>query len=198
MNRWLFAAAAVLLLVRPAHAQSEWREYVYADQQFAVSFPTSPVIETSPLRSPGGTTVTEVQYSAALGAAHFRISVFDLLAVRMNGPTAVERAAYSLREKGDVKLDAVAEVQGNWGRDLEILGTDGISTVAAVFFRNDRLYVIEAAAPASDFDALSADMIRFQQSLRFVGDPRPRRFGPDPGRVVQNIGNRFFGPAAGN
>ena len=171
----------MLLLARPAYAQSEWREYVYADQQFAVSFPTSPAVETFPLRSPEGTAVTQAQFSAALGAAHFRISVFDLLHVRMSGPTAVARAAYSLREKGDVKLDAVAEVQGNWGRDLEVFGKDGNSTIAAVFFRDDRLYVIEAVAPVSDFEVLSADMIRFQQSLRFVGNPRPRRFGPDPG-----------------
>jgi len=197
MIRWLFPVAAMLFLARPADAQSEWREYAYADQQFAVSFPASPV-EVFSLRSPEGTAVTEAQYSAALGAAHFRISVFDLLRVRMGGPTAVARAAYSLREKGDVKLDAAAEVQGNWGRDLEVVANDGTRTIAAVFFRNDRLYVVEAEAPSSDFEALSADMIRFQQSLRFVGDPRPRRFGPDPGRVLQNIGSRFFGTAVGN
>jgi hypothetical protein len=188
----------MLLLARPADAQSEWREYAYADQQFAVSFPASPAVQIFSVRSPEGTAVTEAQFSAALGAAHFRISVFDLLHVRIGGPTAVARAAYSLREKGDVKVDAVAEVQGNWGRDLEVVGQDGTSTIAAVFFRNDRLYVIEAEAPSDDFEALSADMIRFQQSLRFVGDPRPRRFGPDPGRVLQSIGSRFFGPAIGN
>ena len=198
MKRWLFPAAAVVLLAHSAHAQSEWREYVYPDQQFAVSFPTSPSTQTLPLRSPEGTAVTQAQYSATLGAAHFGISVFDLLHVRMSGPTAVARAAYSLREKGEVKLDSVAEVQGNWGRDVEVFGNDGTSTIAAVFFRNDRLYVIEATAPASDFEALSADMIRFQQSLRFVGDPRPRRFAPDAGRALQNIGSRVFGPAAGN
>jgi hypothetical protein len=198
MYRRLFAAAAIVLFVRPAFAQSEWREYVYADQQFAVSFPTAPAVETYRLRTPAESTVTQSQYSAALGTARFQVSVFDLLRVRMNGATAVARVAYSLHTKGEVKLDAVAEVQGNWGRDLEIVGPDGSSTVAGVFFRNDRLYVIEAVAPGSDFEALSADMIRFQQSLRFVGSPRPRRYGPDPARVLQNIGDRIFGPAGAN
>jgi len=198
MYRRFIAAAAMVLFVRPAFAQSEWREYVYADQQFAVSFPAAPAVNTLPVRAPDGIAVNESQYSTALGAAIFRVSVFDLLTIRINGPVAVARAAYSLRAKGEVKLDSVAEVQGNWGRDLEVVAPDGTSTIAAVFFRNDRLYVIEAAAPASDFEALSADMIRVQQSLRFVGDPRPRRFGPDPARTLQSIGSRIFGPVSPN
>lgn len=194
MYRRLIMAAAITLFVRPSFAQSEWREYVYTDQQFAASFPAAPAVNAFPVRTPDGTAVNESRYTATLGAAHFQVSVFDLLPVRMNGPTAVARAAYSLRAKGEVKLDAVAEVQGNWGRDLEIVAPDGNGTVAAIFFRNDRLYVIEAGAPAPDFETLSGDMIRFQQSLRFIGDPRPRRFGPDPARALQNVGGRFFGP----
>ena len=191
-------AVAILLLARPAFAQSEWREYVYPDQQFAVSFPAAPAVDALRVQTPVGTAANESRYNAALGGAHFQVSVFDLLRVRMNGPTAVARAAYSLRMRGEVKLDVVAEVQGNWGRDLEIVAPDGSSTVAAVFFRNDRLYVLEAAASDKDFDAVSADMIRFQQSLRFIGDPRPRRFGTDPARALQNVGGRFFGPSGLN
>ena len=188
-----YLAAAIVLSAGTANAQSEWREYVYPDQQFAVSFPGKPGVAAFPLRTPGGA-ASESLYSAALDGAHFQVTVFDLLRVRMDGPTAVGRAAYSLRANGAVKLDAVAEVQGNWGRDLEIITPDGNSIVAAVFFRNDRLYIIQAMAPVSEFDALSADIIRFQQSLRFVGNPRPRRFAPDPARSLQDIGGRIFGP----
>ncbi len=195
MRRRLIAATALVLLARTAYAQPEWREYVYADQQFAVSFPGAPAVVAFPLRTPDGTAVSESVYSAALDAANFQVTVFDLLSVRMDGPTAVARAAYSLCANGEVKLDTAAEVQGNWGRDLEITSPDGNSIVAAVFFRNDRLYVIQAAAPASDFQALSAQMIRFQQSLRFTGSPRLRRFGPDPARSLQNLGGRILGPA---
>src|SRR5579863_2925884 len=175
MRRRLIAVAVFILLARPTDARSEWLEYVYADQQFAVSFPGKPAVADLPLRTPGGRTVTESLYSAVVDAAYFQVTVFDLLPVRMDGPTAVARAVYGLRANGEVKLDAIAEVQGNWGRDLEIITPDGKRAVAAVFFRNDRLYVIQAVAPVPDFEALSADMIRFQQSLRFVGDPHPRR-----------------------
>jgi hypothetical protein len=196
MRRWFIAAAAIILFPGTADAHPEWQEYVYADQQFAVSFPGEPEVAAFALRTPNGT-VTQSQYSVVRNVAHFQVTVFDLLRVRMDGSTAVARAAYSLCANGAVKLDAVAEVQGNWGRDLEIATPDGNNIVAAVFFRNDRLYVIQAAAPALDFESLSADIIRFQQSLRFVGDPRPRRFAPDPTRSLQDIGGRIFGPAGG-
>lgn len=194
MRRRFIAAAAITLMAQSADAQSEWREYVYPDQQFAVSFPDEPAVAASRLDSPDGNTVREWLYSAALNSARFQVTVFDLLRAHLDGPTAVTRAAYSLCVNREVKLNAVAEVQGNWGRDLEMLGVDGNSIVAAVFFRNDRLYVIEAAAPATDFETLSADMIRFQQSLRFVGDRRSRRLPPDPKRALQNLGGRLLGP----
>jgi hypothetical protein len=193
MKRW-FIAAAVTLIAHSADAQSEWREYVYADQQFAMSFPGEPAVTVSRLESPDGNMVREWLYSVVLDSAQFQVSVFDLLRARLDGPTAVARAAYSLCANREVKLDAVAEVQGNWGRDLEMVGVDGNSIVAAVFFRNDRLYVIEAAAPVSDFEELSADMIRFQQSLRFVGDRRSRLLPPDPKRALQSLGGRLLGP----
>ena len=150
MKRW-FITAAVALIAHAAQAQSEWREYVYADQQFAMSFPYEPAVTASRLEIPEGNTVREWRYSVALDSAQFQVTVFDLLRAGLDGPTAVARAAYSLCVNREVKLDAVAEVQGNWGRDLETVAADGNSIVAAVFFRNDRLYVIEAAAPASGF-----------------------------------------------
>src|SRR5437764_837790 len=127
MIRCFFAVATIVLFVHAAHAQTVWREYVYADQQFAVSFPGPPTVAAFPVQTPDGISVTESIYSATLDTAHFQIAVFDLLGVRMNGATAVARAAYRLRERGEVKLDAVAEVQGNWGRDLEIASPDGDS-----------------------------------------------------------------------
>jgi hypothetical protein len=68
-------------------------------------------------------------------------------------------------------------------------------TLAGVFFRNERLYEIEASAPLSDFEAVSSDLVRFQQSLRFTGSLRSRRFVPPPTQgFLQNFGGRLLGP----
>ena len=64
------------------------------------------------------------------------------------------------------------------GRYLNIAGSDGSHCmIAAVFFGNNRLYEIEGTVPASNPDALSGEMIRFQQSLRFIGEAADGR-GP--------------------
>jgi hypothetical protein len=137
--------------------------------------------------------VTEVVYYLQQDSKRFQVGVFDLLRAGINEPTAIARAAASMREKGEVRIDIVAEVQGHWGHYLSLETPDGTRTIAAVFFRNDRLYEIEASAPASDFEAVSSDLVRFQQSLRFIGSLRSRRFRPPAEGFLQNFGGRLFG-----
>src|SRR5262249_35375101 len=108
--------------------------------------------------------------------------------------TAIANAAASLRERGEVKLDIAAEVQGHWGHYLSLETHDGRHTIAAVFFRNERLYEIEASAPASEFDAASSELGRVQQSLRFTGTLGSRRSPPQSVQgPLQNFGGRLFG-----
>lgn len=178
-----------------AEAEPQWREYAYADQQFAVSFPAEPSVTTIPFQTPDGTRVTEKIYSLQQDTGRFQIEVFDLLQVRMEENTVISRAAAALREKGQARVDIAAEVQGHWGRYLSIETPDGGHMIAAVFFRNDRLYEIEASAPAAGFAAVSSDMVRFQQSLRFFGPFHGRRFEPRTQDALQNLGGRVFGPS---
>src|SRR5882672_9509370 len=184
--------ALVAVIASRAEAQSQWREYAYPDQQFAATFPAPPEVMRIPFEGAGGRGVTEVVYHIEQGSETFQVSVFDLLRAGINEATAIAGAAASMREKGEVKLDITAEVQGHWGHFLSLETRDGRRTIAGVFFRNERLYQIEASAPASDFDAVSSDLVRFQQSLRFIGSLRSRRFAPPPG--LQDLGGRLFGP----
>jgi hypothetical protein len=142
-----------------------------------------------------GHRATETIYYLQQGSERFEVAVFDLLKAGISEPTAIARATASLREKGDVKIDIPAEVQGHWGHYVSVETHDGRHIIAGVFFRNDRLYEIEASAPASEFETVSADLLRFQQSLRFIGSLRSRRFVPPPaGGFVQNYGGRLSGP----
>ncbi len=188
---------AIAAMAAGARAEPQWREYAYDDQQFAVSFPAQPSVMTIPLNTPDGTRVTEKVYFVQQETSRLEIAVFDLLRARINEATVISRAAASLREKGEVKLDIAAEVQGHWGRFLSLETRDGSHTIAAVFFRNDRLYEIEASAPAASFESVSSDMVRFQQSLRFFGPLRGRRLPSQPELALQNLGGRLFGPDAG-
>jgi hypothetical protein len=191
----LLIAALVAGIASRADAQSQWREYAYPDQQFAAAFPAPPEVMRIPFESADGRRATEMVYSLEQGSERFQVAVFDLLRAGINEPTAIARAAASMREKGEVKLDIVAEVQGHWGHFLSLETQDGRHSIAGVFFRNERLYEIEASAPASDFEAVSSDLVRFQQSLRFIGPLRSRRLAPPPAAgFLQNFGGRLIGP----
>lgn len=187
-------ATLVAVIASRAEAQSQWREYAYPDQQFAATFPAPPEVIRVPFEGADGHRVSEVVYYLQQGSERFQVEVFDLLRAGIDEQTAIARAAASMREKGDVRIDIAAEVQGHWGHYLSLETHDGRHTIAGVFFRNDRLYEIEASAPAYGFEAVSSDLVRFQQSLRFIGSFRSRRLAPPLAEgVLPNLGGRLFG-----
>ena len=184
MRSILTVAAVATILSGSASAQSAWQEFTYPDQQFAVSFPASPTVTTMPFVAANGAQLTQTLYAVQQETGLFRVAVIDFANAGIDGTTAVDQAVSALHEKGDVKLDIPARVQRNFGRYINIAGNDGSHTIAAVFFGNNRLYEIEGTVPASNPDALSGEMIRFQQSLRFMGDAAGGRGfgrGPFPG-----------------
>jgi hypothetical protein len=186
--------ALIAVMVSRAEAETEWREYAYPDQQFAAAFPQPPKVVRIPFESDDGRRVTKVVYYLQMDSERFQVAVIDLLQARIDEPTAIARATASMRGQGEVTVDITAEVQGHWGHFLSLETHDGRHTVAGIFFRNERLYEIEASAPVSDFQAVSSDLVRFQQSLRFTGSLRSRRFAPSPAEgTLQNLGGRLFG-----
>jgi hypothetical protein len=185
-------AALVAFIVSRAEAQSQWGEYAYPDQQFAAAFPAPP--EILKIEGADGHRVTEAIYYVKQDSKRFQVGVFDLLRAGINEPTAIANAVASMGEKGEVRIDIMAEVQGHWGHYLNLETHNGRHVIAGVFFRNDRLYEIEASAPVSDFEAVSSDLVRFQQSLRFIGSLRSRRITPAP---LENLGGRLLGSDGG-
>lgn len=185
------ATAATLILTGAAGAQSTWQEYTYPDQQCAVSFPSQPVVETKPFKSPEGTTVNETIYSVRQDTGVFQLVVIDFSKVSIDRTTAIDQAVTVLREKGEVKLDIPARVQRNIGRYINVAGKDGSHTIAAVFFGANRLYEIQGTVPSSNPDTLSGEMIRFQQSLRFMGDAAGARGARFARGQLQGRGRSF-------
>lgn len=170
MRNSLIIALVAATFGTVAAAQSTWQEYTYPDQQFAVSFPAEPAVATASFKTASGATVPETIYSVQQDTGVFRLAVVDFTNAGIERNAAIDQAVMALTQNGDVKLNIQARVQGNYGTYLNIAGNDGSHTIAAVFFGNNRLYELEGTVPASNPDALSGEMIRFQQSLRFMGD----------------------------
>lgn len=144
---------------------------------------------------PAGARIRGTVYFVVQPSGRFEVVVFDLTRSGIREPVAIGRAVVALRQKGKMNLDIASEVQGHWGRFLSFETGDGSHTIAAVYFRNDRLYEIEATASAASFADVSSDMVRFQQSLRFTGDLNRRQSDFATDRLtspLQDIGGRLF------
>src|SRR6266404_4384329 len=113
-------ATLVAVIASRAEAESQWREYGYPDQQFAAAFPAPPKVMRIPFESAGGRRVTKVVYYLQQDSEWFQVGVVDLLRAGINEPTAIARAAASMREQGEVIIDIAAEVQGHWGHYLSL------------------------------------------------------------------------------
>src|SRR5205085_1637621 len=120
MRTFFISVMLTAILTGSAEAQSTWQEYVYREQQFAVSFPGQPAITTMPFTTAAGMTVMQTVYSVRQETGVFQVAVIDLSMARLDGMAAIDQAVAALRATGDVKLDIEARVQANYGRDLNI------------------------------------------------------------------------------
>jgi len=74
-----------------------------------------------------------------------------------------------------------ARINRQYGRELSVDEADGGRLVAALFFFNHRLYQLTGVAAPPNALGSSSSLIRFQQSLEFVGaggQGGPGGFGP--------------------
>jgi hypothetical protein len=168
MRSILLIATFCAIFMSPASAQSSWREYVYADKGFAVSFPVEPTIATTPYTAADGTQVTKTLYSAQQDSNLYRMTVVDFSQAGIDQTTAIGQAVSALREKGDVKLDFPIRQNGTCGRYLSIKGNDGSTSIVSYFYRDKRLYEIQGTQLASSADSGSGTMILFTQSFGFA------------------------------
>jgi hypothetical protein len=162
--------SSVMGIWTSAAVADTWTEYTYPELGFVVSFPADPVMETLPYRAPDGTTAKEILYSVRQGTGIYKVAVVDMSNVAIDGATAIDQAVNQLRINSEVRLDIPARVNRNRGRQLSLVGDDGSHSAVAIFFADHRLYQVQGIVLADSEDPSSGDAIRFQQSLRFIGN----------------------------
>jgi hypothetical protein len=159
---------ASIAATAPAAAQS-WTEYAYPGDAFTVAFPTDPKIETTTYQAADGRLAEARIYSVTQDGGIFRMMVADFPDAAVEEVAMLDHAVRKLSEGGEIKLDIPHRISRIYGRQLSILGPEGNRSMAAVFYYNRRLYLIEGKALAGFADAAS-DAIRFQQSLVFTDE----------------------------
>jgi hypothetical protein len=148
-------------------AAQGWQEYSYPDQLFTVSFPDTPQITTATYEAADNRPVKANIYSVRQDNAVFRVTVAELGDSGLEEGVVVDHAVKTMSAGGEVKVNIPHRINRIFGRQLSIVGPDGIRSMAAVFDYNGRFYQIEGIVlPGND---ATADTIRFVQSLAFTG-----------------------------
>lgn len=160
---------ACAVMSTTAAAQSSWQEYEYPDQQFAISFPGEPSIQKLPVKTVEGVTAPETLYTVRHERDLFQVAVLDLARVHYDRRRIFAEIVDDVTKRAQVKFTSPARVQGTMGVYLTMIGRTGNHSVGGIFLANDRLYEVEGTVPATNEDALSGEMARFEQSLRFTG-----------------------------
>jgi hypothetical protein len=178
MREIVFILAA-LVCGGPAVAQN-WQEYSYPDQFFTVAFPADPQMETTTYQVAADRSVEAHAYAVYQDTAVFKVTVAEVADTGLEESAVIDHAIRTLSEGGEVKVNIPHRVNRVFGRQLSIVGADGIRSMVAVFDYKGRLYQIEARSVSTENGAAA---IRFVQSLVFTGGGSNR--SPDEIRAAR-------------
>jgi hypothetical protein len=165
--RLIVFIVAILIGGGPAVAQS-WREYSYPDLFFAIAFPSDPQMETTRYQADADRSVEAHVYSVDQEDAVFKVTVAELKDTGLDESAVIDHAIKTLSQDSEVKINIPHRINRVYGRQLSIVGRDGIQSMVALFDYSGRLYQIEGKALPTGNNR-TADAIRFVQSLIFTG-----------------------------
>ena len=162
----LFASSAAFAQA----IQPPWKQYPEPVEGFLLTFPGEPDLaypmwELVPKRM-GAATVYSVRYNNA----QFKMTVADAQNSFLKEEPIIAQAIAKIAAGGKLLHNEPTRVYQVYGREISVGRTDGTTTLAVVFYVNERLYMIEATGPA----AASSDMFLFLRSLSFDSHVRNR------------------------
>ena len=141
--RPIVLALAAFIASGPVAAQSVWKLYPEITEGFLLNFPGDPQVDYTKWELVPGRPAPAAVYSVKYNNALFKMTVVDAAGkLNHNEPTRVE---------------------GLYGREISVARPDGTSTLAVIFYVNERLYIDETTGPSS----ASSDMFLFLRSLVF-------------------------------
>lgn len=162
----LVSCAVLPFLPGPASSQEQAPDLMYIDCQnrFAVIFPSPHMTRDIMYRTHTGASIPAKQFYVERGPDRFIVTSVNFT----NGPpvdeAAVEHAANTLRQRGEVRFQAAANYDpGMPGRQLNIFQPNGRQLRASVYMAEGHLTITEAEAAQGDFNAL-----QFEQSITLI------------------------------
>jgi hypothetical protein len=162
----VLAALALLLAPLPAIAQT-WTNFDYPEHGFSVHFPDKPRVSAGTFKHSLGEPVPAVIYSVRQDGVVYTMTVADFSKSPPDQQAMIDDTVKAWNLVGQVKVDVVARINREFGRELSVSLGDGSRSLVAIFFFNNKLYELDGRALPPDVDRGAARTIRFQQSLTF-------------------------------
>jgi len=161
-----FVLAAVLAGGTAAAQQSNWKEYAYITEGFAIAFPAEPELQAvEKYEVMPGKTVPANVYSVRHNNSLLKVTVADGRDANLQEDPVVQNAVRKVTQGGRVTFDFPHRIYRIYGRQLSVeRAQQRTLTQAVVFFANERLYLVESTRMPGGEDI---DLIKFQQSLTF-------------------------------
>jgi hypothetical protein len=146
-------------------AADDWKDYENPDYAFTIHFPLDPTVETATYQAADGRSLPAHIFSVKQDTGTFKVTVVEMPGKQTGSNAAVMKEATKVvAAGGTIKFDIDHRVRAVYGRQLGIAGTNGGYSYVALFYRNNRLYLIEGNAFVAGGRA-EVEAMRFQQSL---------------------------------
>ena len=161
----LIFGAFAMMVSAGASAQS-WVEYTSIEDRFNAVFPTAPSVEDVEWVSEDSTVVPGRRYSAVVGDNSYALTVYDYHGTNLsNMRGSMAHLATAFRQKGEVTLDAYAQLDRIPGHQLQLTEPNGRELYVALYLHDWLLYVTEASVPFA-----SPRGTMFQHSLSIIDE----------------------------
>jgi hypothetical protein len=171
------SAMAALTLSGICSAQT-FTEFASCEFRVGANFPGEPMARDISYISVNGVSVPAGEFSVESDAGRFVLTAVDFSGNEIDMQQAMDHAAESLRQKGEVLFEADEELEENIpARQFSLAEENGNRVLATAYMYDRRLYILEAAAPPGV--PPTAHAVHFVQSI-MVLDASGREVDPYP------------------
>jgi hypothetical protein len=167
--RRLLAALPLLVLVTAAQAAGGWFKFKDPDGGFSVSVPSQPEVKPDSVTNTDGHIVPMLDYSIDHGTSAMVVIVSDLTQYPdADSAKVIEGAVGGAKGSAQsVVSDTTIKLDGQSGREVQLLDKDGNHIDDKIFFVKLKLYQFMYVLPAKPDAKASADAKRFTRSVHF-------------------------------
>ena len=165
-TRFCAALTATLFVSGTAYAQATWGEFVDRTEHFTINLPGDPKVESVTYKTAKGTSLPAKVYTAQDARGTYKVTVVNYATATGETATARDEAAQAIRAKGEVKYDALEDIDRIKDQRISVvLPGNARRQLSEVLFHQNRLYITEAETGIN-----TPPPAQFQASIQMLDD----------------------------